>query len=153
MNFEQKVNVIKSTFSALATTLNENKATRMPLDVQDIIRDDKVVGVRLLSAVEPTSQFLYAPQPDQDLVAAFVFPADDCAVSNQLTLEVANAVRSAISDLPTYIVNVIAPKYTENGVSFTHDGEEVYKIYREFTTNRAKFIAEEDQKVIDSLNP
>lgn len=151
MNFEQKVNVIKSTFSALATTLNENKATRMPLDVQDIIKDGKVVGVRLLSAIEPTSQFLYAPIQDQDLVAAFVFPADDCAVSNQLTLEVANAVRSAIADLPTYVVNVIAPKYVESGVSFTHNGEEVYKIYREFITNRAKLIAEEDQKVSDSL--
>lgn len=147
-----KIQNVKATFEALAKSKNDSNLTKIFMDVQDVTNaEGELVGVRLLSAVEPTSQYLYIPKEGQDFVAGFVFPGDDSAYSTQLALEVANAVRSIYPELPTNLVSVIAPIYSEAGVSFTGDGEEVYKIYREFMVRRGESITADNKKVADSI--
>ena len=145
--FEQKITTIKTTFAELAKSKNETGQHKMPLTVEDVVKDGVVVGARLLSAIEPTAQYLYVPTEGQDYVAGLTFPGDDAAYATQLALEVANAVRSAYPDLATNLVAVIAPKFEDGGVSFTHEGEEVYQIYKDFIVRRSEQIfAEQNEK-------
>lgn len=147
-----KIQNIKATFEALAKAKNDSGMAKIFMDVQDVLSaEGEVVGVRLLSAIEPTSQYLYVPKEGQNFIAAFVFPGDDSAFTTQLALEVANAVRSIEPDMSTNLVSVIAPIYAEMGVSFTADENEVYKIYRDFITRRAQTIADQDKQVVDSI--
>lgn len=140
---EQQISIIRATFEALAKSKNESGFHKMPLDVQDVTNSEGVkIGVRLVSAIEPTAQYLFVPS-NCEFVAGFTFPGDDAAYSVGLALEVANAVRSAFPSMPTNLVSVLAPVYSEQGVSFTQDGEEVYNIFREFTVKRAEYIQKE----------
>lgn len=149
----ENINIIKATFQAYANSVEVREGT-MPMDVQDVEKEGKIVGVRLVSPIFPTSQYLYCPDGDgvnkADYVAGFVFPGDDAAFTSQMALDVANAVRSAIPTLPTILTGVIAPKYHEHGVSMITDPDEVNLIHHEVTLRRAEAIhlmreAEADQ--------
>lgn len=95
-----------------------------------------VSGVRLIYILNPTIQFVYAPKAGPN-VAAFVFPGDDAAISAQIVQELGKAIRSALPEVETEVIGVIAPVFVEAGVSFTSDVEQVYDIYTECIRQRA----------------
>jgi hypothetical protein len=143
MTFADKIQVVRSTFEAYSTA----KAGTLKLDmsVQDVYQDDVLTGVRLVIPVEPTIQAVFCPTEEHpDLVGVFVFPGDDAATSGQHVLEIANAIRSTGLNLNPVVVGVIAPNYSQEGVSFTVALDEVYSIYENFIRRRAQWLDERD---------